>query len=254
MRAYGNRAPLNHIPHGPRSLTRCMFSYLLTAALAWPQASHVLESKQATEDVDPDTNPDSSFWSGASRIIADRDPFGKSVPGHRTQLRSRWTKKNLYFLFVCNYEQLNLKPDPSTDRETYELWNWDVAEVFIGSDLENIRRYKEFEVSPQGEWIDLDIDLISPHAAHDWAWNSGFKVAARIDRSSQVWYACMRIPYASIDTHPANVGNVLRANFYRSQGPPGQRREIAWQPTHQSSFHVPESFGTLKLSGPGQIQ
>ena len=46
------------------------------------------------------------------------------------------------------------------DIETNELWNWDVAEVFIGSDFKNIRRYKEFEVSPQAEWVDLDINLV----------------------------------------------------------------------------------------------
>ena len=48
------------------------------------------------------------------------------------------------------------------DIETNELWNWDVAEVFIGSDFKNIRRYKEFEVSPQAEWVDLDVNLDAP--------------------------------------------------------------------------------------------
>ena len=48
------------------------------------------------------------------------------------------------------------------DIETNELWNWDVAEVFIGSDFKNIRRYREFEVSPQAEWVDLDLNLDAP--------------------------------------------------------------------------------------------
>jgi hypothetical protein len=30
------------------------------------------------------------------------------------------------------------------------------------------------------------------------------------------------------------------------QGPP-QRKMIAWQPTHSSTYHVPEAFGALKL-------
>jgi hypothetical protein len=33
---------------------------------------------------------------------------------------------------------------------------------FIGDDFKNIRRYKEFEVSPQGEWVDLDVNLDNP--------------------------------------------------------------------------------------------
>ncbi len=53
----------------------------------------------------------------------------------RTEVRTRWTAQNLYFLFVCPYEQLNLRPNPKTSTETYGLWNWDVAEVFIGADF-----------------------------------------------------------------------------------------------------------------------
>ena len=42
-------------------------------------------------------------------------------------------KENLYLLYVCPYEELYLKPSPVTKVETNELWNWDVAELFIGS-------------------------------------------------------------------------------------------------------------------------
>jgi hypothetical protein len=222
----------------------CVFATLTVDG----QESRVFESKHTTQDIDPNTDPNSQFWHGAPAIIADRDPFGNVVTGHRTEVRSRWTTGNLYFLFICPYEQLNLKPQPRTDVETNRLWNWDVAEVFIGSDFQNIRRYKEFEVSPQGEWVDLDIDLNNPHHEDGWLWNSGFKVATRIDRSSKVWYACMRIPYPSIDVKPAAPGNILRVNFYRAQGPLAHHKAITWQPTHQATYHVPEAFGTLKLS------
>jgi hypothetical protein len=164
-----------------------------------------------------------------------------------------WTRDNLYFLFVCPYCELHLKPDPETTAETNELWRWDVAEVFIGADFEIIRRYKEFEVSPQGEWIDIDIDLDKPHPEDGWLWNSGCQVAARIDPSQKTWYGFMRIPYSSVDSRPAAAGNLLRVNFFRSQGPEPYREEIAWQPTHSATFHIPESFGTLELveSEPG---
>ena len=153
----------------------------------------------------------------------------------------------LYFLFISQYEQLNLKPEPRTDVETNQLWNWDVAEVFIGADFQDIRKYKEFEVSPKGEWVDLDINLHNPHHEDGWKWNSGFTVATRIDDRSKIWYACMRIPYSSIDTKPAAQGNTLRVNFYRAQGPTSEHKAIAWQPTHQKTYHVPEAFGLLKL-------
>ena len=217
------------------------------AAAAFSQPAHTMQSKYARADVAPETNPNSDFWREAPSVFADRDSFGKIVPGHRTEIRSRWTADNLYFLFICPYEHLNLKPDPRTDVETNKLWEWDVAEAFIGYDLQNISQYKEFEVSPQGEWVDLDIDLTKPHHEGGWTWNSGFKVAARIDSDRKIWYACMRIPYKAIDTWSAQAGNTLRLNLYRSQGPKAQHAAIAWQPTHKASFHVPEAFGTLEL-------
>jgi hypothetical protein len=226
----------------------CKLFAFLCALMANAQTSNVLVSTRATEDIAPDTNSGSVFWRAAPRIIADRDSFDNAVRGHRTEIRSRWTQKYLYFLFICPYEKLYLKPQPRTESETNELWNWDVAEAFIGSDFANIRHYKEFEVSPQAEWVDLDIDLSKPHHEDGWVWNSGFKVAARIDEEKKVWYACMRIPYASVDTKPAAAGNVLRANFFRAQGPPPDRIEICWQATHRRTFHVPEAFGTLKLT------
>jgi Carbohydrate family 9 binding domain-like len=211
------------------------------------QEARVLESIHATQDVAPNTDPGNEFWRAVPTVIADRDPFGKPVAGHRTEIRSRWTNQNLYFLFVCPYQQLNLGPDPRTNTETNKLWNWDVAEVFIGSDFQNIRKYKEFEVSPQGEWVDLDIDLDIPHHEDGWTWNSGFQVAARIDKRAKIWYACMRIPYASVDGRPIAAGNLLRVNFFRAQGPPSTHKAITWQPTHQATYHVPEVFGSLKL-------
>jgi cellulose/xylan binding protein with CBM9 domain len=206
-----------------------------------------IKSVWAEKDVVLDTNPSSPFWRAAMPVYMENDAHGHAVGNYRTEVRTRWTKQNLYFLFVCPYEQLNLKPDPKTSAETYELWNWDVAEAFIGADFKNIRRYKEFEVSPQSEWVDLDIDLNKPHHEDGWKWNSGFEVSARIDRGAQIWYGAMKIPYAAINTHPAAAGDVLRVNLFRSQGPLSDRHEITWQAPMADTFHVPERFGLLKL-------
>jgi hypothetical protein len=206
-----------------------------------------VESKRAPHEVNADTDPGSAFWRDPPAIFMENNGRGNPVPGYKSEIRSRWTKQNLYFLFVCPYEQLNLKPDPTTTAETNHLWNWDVAEVFIGSDFKDIRRYREFEISPQGEWIDLDISLDSPNHEDGWLWNSGFKVSARIDQAAKVWYGFMQIPYSSVDTRAAAAGNILRVNFYRSQGASPNKKALAWQATGQRSFHVPEAFGTLKL-------
>jgi hypothetical protein len=224
----------------------CLLVILGTsAALAADQ--NLIESTKAPEDIVLTTDPTAAFWQAARPVYAERDSFGKLVPGHRTEIRSRWTKNNLYFLFICPYEKLNLKPSPKTETETYELWNWDVAEVFIGADFQNIRRYQEFEVSPQGEWVDLDIDLAKPHHEEGWTWNSGFHVAARIDHEAKTWYAAMRIPLSAIDRRPPAPGLTFRINLFHSQGPAPDHKSIAWQAPMTRTFHTPERFGVLKL-------
>jgi hypothetical protein len=210
-------------------------------------ADEVIHSVWAASDPPLDTNPTSSFWRASEVIYMETDARGTSEPKYRTELRTRWTKRNLYILFICPYEELNLKPNPVTSEETNELWNWDVAEAFIGADFKNIRRYKEFELSPQGEWVDLDIDLNKPHHEDGWKWNSGFEVSARVDKVAHVWYGAMRIPYAAIDTRPAAVGNTLRINLFRCQGPSPTRKYLAWRAPLIDSFHVPERFGILEL-------
>src|ERR1700756_2942635 len=211
-----------------------------------------IETTYAGQDTPLQLDPSAPFWRASHPIYMDRNSFGEAVPRYRTEVRTRWTKQNLYFLFVCPYEQLHLKPEPNNRTETNQLWNWDVAEVFIGSDFADIQHYKEFEVSPQGEWIDLDINLHNPHHEDGWTWNSGFEVLAKIDHDNRIWYGAMRIPFPAIDPRPPASGDTLRVNLFRSQGPPGHLHEITWQPPISKTFHVPERFGLLKLLQQGQ--
>lgn len=224
----------------------CLIAATCTAA-GQTINSESFQSVHARHDVELSTDPQTTFWRGAIPTYAELDNQGVPVPGHRTEVRSRWTSDNLYLLFICPYQELNLNPSPDTATETNELWNWDVAELFVGSDFSDIKRYKEFEVSPQGEWIDLDINLALPHHEVGWTWNSGFKVAARIDREKRIWYGAMRIPFHSIDKRRPAAGQTFRANLFRSQGPPERRKSIAWKAPMTETFHTPERFGTLKL-------
>ena len=225
--------------------------FLVMTGIAHPQSLNpaTFVSLHASHDVPLETDPISAFWKKASPIYIVGDNWGKAVPGYRTEVRSRWTKDSLYILFVCPYRKLNLKPNPSTTTETNQLWNWDVAEIFIGSDFQNILHYKEFEISPQGEWVDLDINLNRPHHEDGWTWNSGFQVAARIDPSAKIWYGAMRIPSSAIDPHALRLGATFRANLFRVEGPSGDKKSLSWQPTMSETFHVPEKFGRLVLAG-----
>lgn len=210
-------------------------------------AQAVFESTNAPGDVSPTTELSSSFWRDSRSVFADKNTQGRTLGADRMEVRSRWTKDYLYFLFICPYDELYLKPSPDTTKETYELWNWDVAEMFIGSDFNDIKRYKEFEVSPQNEWVDLDVNLHNPHHEEGWVWNSGFEHAVRIDREKRIWYAAMKIPMTAVDSPQAAAGNTFRVNLFLSQGPPNRHRELTWQPPMSNTFHTPERFGLLKL-------
>jgi hypothetical protein len=232
-------------------LVRVLMVVLLAVVPVFGGERALMESTYAKRDPPLQLDPLSPFWRASKITYLEKDSFGKLVLRYRTEFHTRWTKEYLYFLFACPYEELHLKPDPNTRQETNELWNWDVAEAFVGSDFVDIQRYKEFEVSPQGEWVDLDINLHNPHHEDGWTWNSGFEVLAKIDEQKHVWYAAMRIPFSAIDSRPPKAGNALRLNLFRSQGPPENRHEITWQPPMSKSFHVPERFGVLKLIGEG---
>jgi len=228
-------------------IERLLFSLLACAPLGMSDGPGVIVSRHAAADAALTADPDASFWKGVPGIFMENGPKGERVAEHRTEVRSRWTNQNVYFLFVCPYQALHLKPHPTQTEETNKLWDWDVAEVFVGADFAHIRRYKEFEISPRGEWVDLDIDRDRPLPEGGWLWNSGFAVKARVDEARKIWYGEMRIPVKSIDTRPPAPGLEMRINFYRCQGPPPNREYIAWQPTHAETFHVPEAFGRMKL-------
>ena len=129
----------------------------------------------------------------------------------------------------------------------YEYWDFDVAEVFIGHDFSNINLYKEFEVSPQAEWVDLDVDHAKKEQSVDWKWNSGFRFRTRIDKERKMWFCEMQIPWKSIEARPVRAGNELRLNLYRIEGGPPSRKYLAWRPVNNDSFHTPEAFGKLRL-------
>ncbi len=215
--------------------------------LLFAQEPAVLSSRKAPADFPLTADANSPGWRGVTGIVMDADYFGNPVPNHRTEVRSRWTAQHLHLLFICPYEELNLKPHPSTSEETPQLWNWDVAETFLGSGVSNIAKYREFQVSPQGEWIDLDINRTKGARGAGAAWNSGMQVKARIDTAAKIWYGEMRIPFEALLEGPPAGGREFRAGFFRIAGVDPDKKKITWQATGTKTFHVPEKFGILRL-------
>jgi Carbohydrate family 9 binding domain-like len=212
-----------------------------------PASEAVLISRYSAADFGLTADPNAPEWRAVEPIVLDTDFAGNPTPGHRTEVRSRWSPNYLHVLYANSYQRLNLKPNPDTTQETPQLWNWDVSEIFIGSDPEQITRYKEFQVSPQGEWVDLDIDRTAPKGQVGAQWNSGITVRARIDAQARMWYGEMRIPFRDLGISRPQPGLELRAGVYRIAGAAPDRVYLSWQVTNGRSFHVPENFGTIRL-------
>ena len=228
-------------------LTLLLFAGILMQNVPHQKTVPVLNSRSAPSDWAPTANPDAPEWAGIRAVTATRGFFGEPVSLGPTKIRSRWTRDNLYLLYVCPYKTLYLKDKPVTDAETNQLWDWDVAEAFIGSNFEHIGLYKEFQVSPQGEFVDLDINREDPKAAQGVAWQSGFIVKARIDEKKKIWYGEMRIPLASLGVTKPHPGMELRIGLYRIEGAEPNRVYVAWSPTGKKTFHEPSAFGRLVL-------
>lgn len=222
------------------------FSLLAAAAAAAPSPEGTVTAGYVLKEHGFDMNPQSAFWAKAEVASFNKGPKGEQHPHQPTEVRLRWTKKNLYLLYVAPYETMYLKPEPQTKKDTDKLWDWDVVELFIGADFQNIQRYKEYEVSPQNEWVDLDIQ--KDVKKFDQKWNSGMQSATRVDQEKKVWYCAMRIPWKSITKDVVKEGDKFRVNFYRIEGGPAPNRKFfAWRETGNPSYHTPEKFGLLEL-------
>jgi hypothetical protein len=218
-----------------------------TCVVTRPTASMSVPRVKRSRELN--TDPNSSIWAKSVTVWMYQD-CSKTLnyPNLRTQIRGFWSDTDLYLLFVCPYETLNvfLPPEPAKPRRG--LWDRDVVEMFLGDDWENIRHYREFEIAPTADWIDLAIDL--DHRGVNRGWRSGWHVTARIDEGARVWYAAARIPLNSVSARAVKPGTRWRMNLYRidGQGADPQRYFLCWQPTcvmNRDPNHVPENFGTL---------
>lgn len=197
------------------------------------------------------TDPRAAMWRKAQSATIVKDCSRQlDYPKLKTEVKTFWTATDLYFLFICPYETLNLflPADPSKPR--VKLWDRDVVEIFLGDDWKNIRHYREFEIAPTGDWIDLAIDL---DRKGDRSWRSGWKTAARIDEKAHIWYAAAKIPLQSVSTAAVAPGVRWRMNLYRieGQGEDPFRHFLCWQPTcvlNRDPNHVPENFGVLHFA------
>ncbi len=197
---------------------------------------------QFTERLDAEGFPQDEAWNSALPIRFHQDWQGKNDDLLReTEARLLWTWDTLYLRFLARYRSITVFDDAKPDGRRDQLWDRDVAEVFLQPAGSDPCCYKEFEVSPNGFWIDLEI---APGKKRDL--KSGLRRRASVDEKSKLWKAELALPVTSL-TPRFDPAEAWRVNFYRVEGPKEPRFYSAWRPTGTPApnFHVPECFGEL---------
>jgi hypothetical protein len=194
----------------------------------------------------PATNgfPVGSEWEHANAVQFSHDWQGKNEdPQRQTEVRLLWSEQELYLRFCCRYRSLDVYSDCDANARRDFLWERDVAEVFLQPDLFGQKYYKEFEVSPNGQWLDLDI---TPDGLRHIT--SGMQSSVKLNESTLEWIAELAIPMSALVPR-FDPAQTWRVNFFRCEGVAPNRFYSSWQPTctPEPQFHVPENFGTLRF-------
>jgi len=199
--------------------------------------------------LDSEGFPPSSAWNVTPPVLFDSDWQGKNAdPMRQTEVRLLWTPEWLFLRFRCCFRDITVFPkdDPGAEPSgrRWQLWDRDVAEVFLQPDPSQPRRYFEFEVSPNGLWIDLEIrpgEKLDPQ--------SGMRRRVSHGVCKKIWLAELAIPMRSL-VSAFDPSAAWRVNFFRVEGPSEPRFYSSWRPTYtpQPNFHVPEAFGTLAFA------
>lgn len=186
-------------------------------------------------------------WSRAQPIHITRKWSGEPAPATRhAEARILWTAESLIVRYVCRQEEpLTVSSNPQVHTKTPRLWDRDVCELFLAPGPNTPERYFEFEASPAGEWVDIEITFTATGRKTDLEFDSGMKAAARVLANQTI--IGIAIPWNSCIPKPIS-GDRWRVNLFRCVGI-GEERYLAWQPTFtaEPNFHVPEVFGELKF-------
>ncbi|NUN69764.1 MAG: hypothetical protein HUU02_08655 [Bacteroidetes bacterium] len=165
-----------------------------------------------------------------------------------TQVGIEWNENGFIVCFRGRFNTLRLAPpvEPSPHQgKTYHLWELsDVYEVFMGVDAARTLRYKEFQVSPDARWIDIDVDKNLGISNHHWY--SGLQCRSVVDQEMKIWSSVIELPWNCFGQHRRTEDH-WNINLYRATGAFHGDELLAWSPTGTGPkcFHRPEHFGTI---------
>lgn len=137
----------------------------------------------------------------------------------------------------------HVNPGLPTGSSQWGLWDWDVVELFVSCAGHPGRLpYYEFQVSPLGQFLELEI--LEPRRRVNRDFASGFGHSARrVDEGR--WEAEMRLPLEKLgwDGDPASI----HGNAFAILGEPPARTywSLFLAPQEKPDFHLPGKFRPL---------
>lgn len=234
----------------------CLFASAGTGTPAQEASGYLhnltMTSKRIAADFTPTGDLSKDVWKGVPRVKYDVEVrANKAFADSETQVASVWTPNYVYLAYRCKYRSLNVFEGEDVAKERFGLWYRDTAEAFINPNPERINHYYEYEVAPNNQWVDLEIDLTKKPFGNV-HWDSGFEHATSNDPYRHLWMAEMKIPIKSMGVEELKPGDSWRINLYRldGHGDDPQRRFLSWSPLPEGenrSFHQPASFGIIKF-------
>ena len=187
---------------------------------------------------------ESSVWEKAPPVEVGRYWSGKPAPESRHfKAQLLWSDAAIYVRFTARQrEPVFVSERPDRTRKSIGMWDRDVCEIFIAPDDKTPNRYFEFEVAPNGEWVDLAIEVLPEKRLTDWNFSSGMRSAARVEKDQVVM--AIRVEWKALGKTP-KPGDKWLGNLFRCVGKDPNRGYLAWQPTltKEPAFHVPTKFG-----------
>ncbi len=193
---------------------------------------------------------DNEAWSRTQKISIDKYWSGENAPqGRHFQAKLLWSDAAFYVRFEADQnEPLIISEKPNLKTKTHGLWNRDVCEIFIAPDKNEKNNYFEFEIAPNGEWIDLEIYQNSGERITNFEYDSKMSSAAQIEKDKILM--AIKVDWKAFGRKPKD-GDVWCGNIFRCVGAGATRGYLAWSPTgtEMPNFHVPEQFGEFEFVG-----
>jgi len=234
----------------PASVLRKIYFDNARKLLARSLPAPTLRARHISQDLDLDAPPGTALWQNAWPVSIEQTSRDGTVrPELSTTVRALWSQRFLFLCFECPFTKLTVFEPLLTGHKRFDLgkegvslWDRDVVEAFIGTDPQNIRHYAEFEVAPTNERLDL---MVLHLPEKDFDWDSQFESRVNLDNAGKLWRCEMRIPLDRLALTKPSPGTQWRLNLFRCDR--ANRASLAWNPTLEGTFHVPERFGTLQF-------